>query len=58
MNNFEKIKSMTINEMADWIKSNSSYECDFCKGYACDKIPLYSEKCLDGIKQWLEQEEE
>jgi hypothetical protein len=58
LTNYQKIKQMSIDEIAEWIKSNAKYECDFCKGYACDNILLYSEKCVDGIKQWLLQEVE
>lgn len=58
MNNYDKITNMDIDEMAEFIKSEVFRECSFCKGYECDKVPLYSEKCIDGIKQWLQAESE
>lgn len=58
LTNFQKIKNMTLDEMAEIIQLNVDYKCDFCKGYACDEVPEYSEKCNDGIKQWLQEESE
>ena len=58
MRNIDWIKSMDADEMAEIMQLNVGYRCDFCKGYACDKIPEYSEKCNDGIKQWLLAESE
>lgn len=50
MNNFEKIKNMTLDEMAETLLT---YTCKWCK-WAC------SDDCeeLEEIKQWLEQESE
>ena len=51
MNNFEKIKSMDIDEMARWLGADT---CNFCvyQQVNCDDI----KQCKDGIKQWLESE--
>lgn len=56
MKNIDYIKSLDVEDMADIIQLNADYKCDFCKGYACDKVPDYSEKCTDGIMQWLNEE--
>ena len=55
MNNYEKIKAMSIDEMTEFLTNASP--CDFC---ICD---LDENKCMaigcqDGVKQWLESEEE
>lgn len=54
MNNFEKIKNMSIDEMADEITG-----LDYCNYCICT---FQSKKCQetfcsDGIKQWLESED-
>lgn len=48
MNNFEKIKAMSIDEMAKLIAKLCGNGCETCP---CNK-------CADSIKQWLESEEE
>ena len=55
MNNFNKIKSMTLDEMAEWYKDHVPCgNCDlfdYCiksKHTICNKV----------IKQWLQQESE
>ena len=54
MTNFEKIKAMSVEEMAELI---DDAPCNFCnyrqKGFS--KCP---QKCEEGIKEWLESEEE
>ena len=56
MNNYERIKNMTIEEMARWMQDFSlDVLCNFCLG--CD----YEDEeigCIKGVKQWLESEEE
>lgn len=61
MNNFERIKKMSLDEMAEF--SSIFQRCCFCiasskedgmtvkDGAICRKL-----KCKDGIKQWLQQE--
>ena len=54
MNNFEKIKNMTLDEMAEWMKDfNLGSLCHFCSG--CD----YEDEeigCIKSVTQWLQQE--
>ena len=55
MNNYEHIKTMSIEEMVELLMNRSA--CDTCY---CD---MEDNKCMavgckDGIKQWLESEEE
>ena len=52
MNNYEKIKNMTLDEMAEFLDRKSNHECCYhhyngsCIGH----------DCIDGVKQWLESE--
>lgn len=54
MNNFERIINMTLDEMAEFLDRKSNHECCYhhydgsCIGH----------DCIDGIKQWLQQESE
>lgn len=50
MNNYERIKAMTLDEMAEFIKSEEEL-------YNSDNLPLSGVDILD-IKQWLQQESE
>ena len=62
MNNFERIKSMSIDEIVKWIRelTNDEYTCDNCAFYDedCEGEFLNRDynKCNKGIKQWLESE--
>ena len=47
MNNFEKIKAMDIDEMAEFIKSTRCM--GECLGIECSQ-------CKENLKQWLESE--
>ena len=49
MNNYEKIKSMSIDEMAELMSDDCEY---YCNAKNC------SGACINGIKQWLESEGE
>lgn len=56
MNNFEKIKAMKIDEMAEWMQDfNLDSLCHFCLG--CDNE---GEEigCIKGVIQWLQEESE
>lgn len=56
MTNFEKIKNMNVDEMAE--KLNESFACDRCPlGEFCDKDMSIS-SCSDIWKKWLESEVE
>lgn len=67
MNNFEKIKQMTVEEMAEFVfydNNGTEYACGFCPkqdwcnetfgswGYPSEEV------CINGMKQWLLQEVE
>lgn len=54
MNNYEKIKNMTVDEMAEFLLQ----ECINICVYNNEECLDYGADCKDGIKQWLEQESE
>ena len=63
MNNFEKIKQMTVDEMAELILdfTNDEYTCGYCKfynDYLTTGVECNTDKCLQGVKQYLLQEVE
>jgi hypothetical protein len=52
--NFDKIKSMTVKEMAELMSPLNT--CSNCKAHKmCDEIPMNAE-CVEIIKFWLESE--
>ena len=53
MTNFEKIKNMTVEEMAKWLQ-DALKECDVCYG----KYNTCPNTCIYGIKNYLESEAE
>ena len=63
MNNYEKIKNMTLDEMAEWLCANT---CNYCIYHNSNdknnKLPLYrclsTKYCKYGVKQWLQAESE
>ena len=55
MNNFEKIKNMNIDEMAEWIINIEPLHCRNCPA---NKICFGEMDCKRTIKQWLQQESE
>lgn len=56
MNNFEKIKQMTVEEMAEWLDKVSEECSDMCN-FNFDTCRLDSD-CRANIKQWLLSEVE
>ena len=50
--NYEKIKTMNIDEMAEFLVDR----CSFCVFYKDDNC--WEQDCLVGHKQWLNQEVE
>lgn len=54
MTNYERIISMTAEEMAENIAADEINQCDYCvyDNYSC------SSDCEYGIAKWLEREEE
>ena len=60
MNNYEKIKNMSIDEMAEWL---SFQGCENSCVYNTEYDRIYENldcggNCKDGIKQWLLAESE
>lgn len=57
MNNYEKLRSLNVDELSNKICNWSI--CAFCiykfRKRPCYDIPI---ECKDGIKQWLESEAE
>lgn len=60
MNNYEKIKSLSVDDFTKWIRelTNDEYTCTNCQFYwndSCEGEFLNRDykKCNDGIKQWL-----
>ena len=49
MNNFEKIKQMSVDEMAKFFESKN-FSCKICKEVMKERC---SELCVINIKQWL-----
>ena len=50
MNNIDKIRNMTLDEMAEFLKVGDCYYCkteNWCDDY---------DNCKDALKQWLQQE--
>ena len=52
--NFDRIKAMSVEEMADMLQENI-HTCDFCIKKDAD---CREEHCKDNIKKWLESEVE
>lgn len=65
MTNYEKIKAMSVEEMAEFMfdenENNYNY-CDFCKQYSnyaphCESVD-FEEDCIKARMKWLESEVE
>ncbi len=54
MTNYEKIKNMSVEEMAEWLQEDISgcFCCIYGRDFTCPNT------CIYGIKQWLEREVE
>ncbi len=53
MRNYERIKNMSVEEMALWFYN--TIDCDRC--VHGDKTTCKDAQCEDGMKEWLESEE-
>lgn len=53
MTNFEQIKGMNVEEMAEFLR-----DYDYCDVCIYNRTPCRGRSCKDGIKQWLESEVE
>lgn len=56
MNNFEKIKNMTLDEMALYFATRLPKSCHLCLGQKTGCLREVS--CVSGIKGYLQQESE
>lgn len=66
MTNYEKIKAMTVEELAEWIDKQNSDDrddwsplsCYHCINYGTHHYPKDCRDCvwLGGIQKWLERE--
>ena len=59
MNRFDKLKSMKLEEMADYLNKNVSTPCSVC---AYEEDDWYCSNncqgCVEGIRLWLEGEDD
>lgn len=60
MTNFEKIKQMSINEIAEFLFVHQFSKCSNCDYYKkqCSGKYFDDKSCTMGIKYWLESEAE
>lgn len=66
MTNYERIKNMTVDEMAGWILDSNENHYSFCDGCRyesfsaphCTAGDEMREGCLSSIQRWLESEAE
>ena len=63
MTNYDKIKQMSLEEMADFLTYQTDILCEFCEHYDLYKRPYGCEVCdyatnEDVIKEWLKREAE
>lgn len=58
MTNYERIKQMSVEEMADFINHETDGICSCCDLYPDkkDKCYMIEGECKRGIKRWLESE--
>ena len=58
MNRFDKLKSMKLEEMADYLHKNVSAKCSVC-AYEEDDWHCFNSccDCVNGIRLWLEDED-
>lgn len=58
MTNYDRIKQMSIEEMANFINNDCNGVCGCCVFRANTRCYEDEDKCKLGIKEWLEQEVE
>ena len=56
MTNYERIKDMTVEEMAEWLEK-IPVGCDFCPAREFCDMNIYN-TCENIFKEWLESEVE
>ena len=57
MTNYEKIKNMSVEEMAMAINDKFMNECDYCNSRNCG-LQTEENTCINGIADWLQSEVE
>ena len=58
MTNYEKIKSLSVDEMYKFLDDNFTFSCETCPlGDKCSVI-VYSNECRKALKNWLRAESE
>lgn len=53
MTNYEMIKQLSVEEMAEFLRDNDYYDVCIYDRTTCKEL-----SCKDGIKEWLESEAE
>lgn len=54
--NYERIKQMSVEELARFINTVENSPCYACMDKGCNGDSSNANKCVDGIKKWLESE--
>ena len=59
MTNYERIKQMSIEEMADWIVGlKLVFECHALGGNAHEMVPKLNNSAKQELDEWMEEEKE
>ena len=58
MTNYDRIKAMSVEEMAEHIDKIGIIRCMFCVDKSCAGTSTSSLTCLRGIIKWLKSESE
>lgn len=54
MTNYERIKAMTVEEMANFLENEMIADCSYCsEKNNCTKKSIPEAECLKGRRQWL-----
>ena len=56
MTNFERIKNMSVEEMAKLIDRIGNVPCECCSDKTCTGDSTKPQRCRDSIKKYLEEE--
>lgn len=58
MNNFEKIKAMTLDEMAEYLTKLTATYCEYCIFKEFCENDENNLSCREVLKKWLEEKSE
>ena len=58
MNNFEKIKNMTVDEMAEYLTKLTATYCEYCTFKEFCEKDENNLSCREVLKKWLEEKSE